>query len=235
MTEDAFARRVTQLGVLADPVRRRLYRFVAEQRDAVSRDQAADGVEVPRHTAKFHLDRLVDEGLLIAEFRRLTGRSGPGAGRPAKLYRRSAREVAVSLPSRRYDLVGRVLADAVGRGLAGTPLTEALEAATADAARRAVRAAPEPAGGDLERIAAVLRPYGYEPRVGKDDLVLDNCPYDRLAGEHAAVVCAMNARFVGDVGRELGCAQVRTEPVTPGPGGCCVQLRRVAADTPSTG
>src|SRR5687768_6107020 len=123
MTDEGFAKRVTRLGALADPVRRRLYRFVAEQSDAVSRDQAADGVEVPRHTAKFHLDRLVDEGLLVAEFRRLTGRTGPGAGRPAKLYRRSTREVAVSVPTRRYDLVGQVLADAVERSLDGVPMS----------------------------------------------------------------------------------------------------------------
>ncbi|HEU5454429.1 MAG TPA: helix-turn-helix domain-containing protein, partial [Nocardioides sp.] len=118
--EEGFARRVTTLGALADPVRRALYRFVSDQDEAVSREQAAEGVEVPRHTAKFHLDRLVDEGLLVTEFRRLTGRTGPGAGRPAKLYRRSAREVSVSLPHRRYDLAAEVLADAIERSLQGT-------------------------------------------------------------------------------------------------------------------
>ncbi len=86
--DEAFGVRATTVAALADPLRRALYRYVAEQPGAVSRDQAAEGVEVPRHTAKFHLDRLVDAGLLVAEFRRLTGRTGPGAGRPAKLYRR---------------------------------------------------------------------------------------------------------------------------------------------------
>src|SRR6478672_192412 len=119
--EETFAGRVTRLGVLADPVRRALYRFVAAQRGPVSRDQAADGVEVPRHTAKHHLDRLVDEGLLVTEFRRLTGRTGPGAGRPAKLYRRADTELEVSVPERHYDLAGEVLADAVERSLGGTP------------------------------------------------------------------------------------------------------------------
>src|SRR5688500_4690982 len=123
-TDDSFAHRVTRLGALADPVRRALYRFVVSQHEAVSRDQAADGVEVPRHTAKHHLDRLVDEGLLVTEFRRLTGRTGPGAGRPAKLYLRADREVAVSLPHRRYDLAGHVLAGAVERSLEGVPMQE---------------------------------------------------------------------------------------------------------------
>src|SRR5688572_2621577 len=70
MTEDGFTQRVTKVGALADPIRRALYRFVARQPGAVSRDQAAQGIEVPRHTAKFHLDKLVDEGLLTTEFRR---------------------------------------------------------------------------------------------------------------------------------------------------------------------
>lgn len=223
MTEETFARRVTRLGALADPVRRALYRFVAEQPDAVSRDQAADGVEVPRHTAKHHLDRLVEEGLLIAEFRRLTGRSGPGAGRPAKLYRRSTREVAVSLPSRRYDLAGRVLADAVERSLAGVPLAAALDDAADDAAQRAVDASPDVVGSDLERIAAVLGAHGYEPRVA-DDLVLTNCPYDRLAAEHTEVICAMNARFVAAVGERLGCDPGRVER-GPSVQTCCVRVK----------
>ena len=104
MTDDDFATRVSRLSALAEPARRALYRYVAAQPGPVSRDQAGEGVGVPRHTAKFHLDKLVEEGLLTTEFRRLTGRSGPGAGRPTKLYRPSSDEVAVSVPERHYDL-----------------------------------------------------------------------------------------------------------------------------------
>ncbi len=101
------------IGALQDPVRRRLYRFVAGSRESVSREQAAAGVGVQKALAAFHLDKLADEGLLATEFRRLTGRSGPGAGRPAKLYRRSTREIAIALPPREYDVAGRLLAEAV--------------------------------------------------------------------------------------------------------------------------
>src|SRR3954453_6122697 len=112
MTED-FDGQVAAVGALADPARRALYRFVSAAENPVSRDQAAAGVGLARHTVKFHLDRLVDDGLLEAEDRRLSGRRGPGAGRPAKLYRRAARQFAVTLPERHYDLAGRVLAAAV--------------------------------------------------------------------------------------------------------------------------
>ena len=95
---DRLSEQAASIGALAEPVRRALYVFVVAQHDAVSREQAAEGVDVPLHTAKFHIDKLVEEGLLDVEFRRLTGRTGPGAGRPSKLYRRSTRELSVSLP-----------------------------------------------------------------------------------------------------------------------------------------
>ena len=223
--DDAFGHRVTKLGALADPVRRALYRFVADQPGAVSRDQAADGIDVPRHTAKFHLDRLVDEGLLVTEFRRLTGRTGPGAGRPAKLYRRSRKEVAVSLPSRRYDLAGDVLADAVERSLGGTAMEVAVREAATDAGTRAVEAAGPPAAGteELEQVAGVLAPFGFEPRVD-GDLLLKNCPIDRLAADHTDLVCGMNLAFVDAVAEGLGCTRVRPE-LDPDPQRCCVRVR----------
>lgn len=218
--DEAFGRRAATVAALADPLRRALYRFVAEQPGAVSRDQAAEGVEVPRHTAKFHLDRLVDEGLLVAEFRRLTGRTGPGAGRPAKLYRRTRKEVAVSLPARRYDLAGQVLADAVERALDGTPMAEALEEAAAAAARVVAASYDEPALS----VSDALDRLGYEPR-DEGAIRLGNCPYHRLAAEHSAVLCEVNQRFVTSLCSMLGSDDTVTRIGTgPGPKGCCVRI-----------
>src|SRR3546814_12007588 len=105
----------SRIGALADPMRRALYEYVATQREPVGREEAARALDLATHKVKFHLDKLVDEGLLQTEFRRLSGRSGPGAGRPNKLYRRADTEFSVSLPERRYDLVGHILANAVDR------------------------------------------------------------------------------------------------------------------------
>src|SRR5689334_22442849 len=99
-----------RVGVLTDPARRALYELVASAQEPVSRDQASEALGMPVHSVKFHLDKLAAVGLLDVEYRRTSGRSGPGAGRPAKLYRRSEREVELSVPPRRYDLVGEVLA-----------------------------------------------------------------------------------------------------------------------------
>src|SRR4051794_1349206 len=105
--------RLRSLASLSEPIRRTLYRYVAEQPGPVSREQAASGVGVAHHVAKFHLDKLEEDGLLEVEYRRPAGRTGPGAGRPAKYYRRAPGDLAVSLPERHYELPARLMAEAI--------------------------------------------------------------------------------------------------------------------------
>lgn len=227
MASDDFADRVAGVAALAEPVRRDLYLFVAGQSEAVSRDQAAAGVEVARHTAKFHLDKLVEQGLLATEFRRLSGRRGPGAGRPAKLYRRAQGEVAVSLPERRYDLAGGLMAQAIEKSTQeGTSVLDALTDAAAafgtdlgDRARAGADALLDP---DATRDAAcqVLATVGYEPHVQEATIVLRNCPFHALSQDHTALVCGMNLALVGAVTDRLGPGL--TPRLDPGEGRCCV-------------
>ncbi|WP_159797366.1 helix-turn-helix transcriptional regulator [Puerhibacterium puerhi] len=238
------------IGALAEPTRRALYRYVAAQPHAVGREEAAAAVGVPVPTARFHLDRLAADGLLDVEFRRLGGRSGPGAGRPAKLYRRAEREVAVSLPPRRYDLVGHILAAGVERALAGEPLRDATRAAAAREGRAAAasRAAPADTGepgdtggtgeagdagatAELARLGRALETHGYEPRLdaGGDRLLLGNCPFDALAREHTEVVCSLNHAYVAGLAEGLGCRAVDAR-LEPGAGRCCVAAYRRAQD-----
>ena len=220
---DGFAQRVSRVSALADPIRRALYHFVAHQPGAVSRDQAAAGLDIPRHTAKFHLDKLVDEGLLVPEFRRLTGRSGPGAGRPAKLYRRVRKEVNVTLPRRRYDLAGHVLADTLERVKAGTPLDRAIEEAADNAAGIVVRSWPPVESSDVDRMAGLLARLGYEPRPDGDGVRLSNCPFQQLSDDHAGLICPINRQFIDAVSRQLACTEVHPTSVDRGTG-CCVAL-----------
>ena len=146
----SFDRNVTGIGVLADPVRRELYRFVSSQAQPVTRDQAPAAVGVARHKAKFHLDRLEAERLLEADYVRLTGRTGPGAGRPAKRYRRGRGEFAVALPARDYELVGHIMAEAISESArTGTPILDALKsAAAARGSAIAATSADHPSGSD---------------------------------------------------------------------------------------
>jgi predicted ArsR family transcriptional regulator len=222
---DRFSAEVAGISALAEPARRSLYLYVAEQPDPVSREQAASACELPLHSAKFHLDRLVDEGLLDVTYRRLTGRTGPGAGRTSKLYQRSNREVSVSLPERRYELVGDILAAAVDRSTAeGVSVRDAVEEVAALRGRALAEAAETNGGTDLERSSRVLGENGYEPRLTDGDVCLANCPFDRLAREHTELVCGMNVALVGGVLDGLGCESLEAV-LEPAPGLCCVKAR----------
>jgi predicted ArsR family transcriptional regulator len=213
---------VSGVAALAEPARRALYLYVSAQPEAVSREQAAQGCSLPRHTAKFHLDRLVEAGLLEVEFRRLSGRTGPGAGRPAKLYRRSDRQISVSLPDRRYDVAGHVLAKAIDLSLAeGTPLPEAV-AGAAEAEGRRIAQNTDPEVPSTRRAEQVLLDHGYEPRRDETGICLLNCPFDALAREHKDLVCGMNLSLVGGVLDAVDCRSLEAV-LDPEPGMCCVK------------
>jgi predicted ArsR family transcriptional regulator len=210
------------VAALAEPLRRRLYDVVAGAEDAVSREQAAHHTGVPVHTAKFHLDRLVDEGLLEVEYRRLTGRTGPGSGRPAKLYRRADRELSVSVPARQYDLLSRILATAVADATAsGRPVAEVAASVAHDEGSRFGAAHPARARSGLTSLAGALETAGYEPRLVDRRLELRNCPFHRVAQEQTALVCGLNLEYVGGVCAGLGCEGVETA-LEPAPDRCCV-------------
>ena len=196
--DDDLGSQLSAVGALADPGRRTLYDYVTSQREPVSRDQVAAALALPRHIAKFHLDRLVEAGLLDTEFRRLSGRRGPGAGRPSKLYRRSGRQIAVTLPERRYDLAGQILAEAVERAVEDdVPVLEAVCEAAAEEGRRIATSASAQLPSPLAETVRILAERGYEPRVEGDVVVLLNCPFDALARDHASLVCGMNLSLIG--------------------------------------
>jgi predicted ArsR family transcriptional regulator len=215
------------IGSLQEPVRRALYRFVAAQRRDVSRDEAAEGVGIQRALAAFHLDKLVDAGLLETTFRRLTGRTGPGAGRPAKLYRRSSSDRTVSLPPRTYDLAAELLAQAVEEG------GKAPEDAVAEVGRRFGHDLGEQVASHLRgrasrerRIAAlaeVLDRYGYEPRREGQAIRLGNCPFHALSETHRELVCGMNLALLEGVVDGMKGSDFEARP-DPKPGECCVTV-----------
>lgn len=221
---------IEAIALLDEPTRRALYAWVVAQGHAVSRDAAAASVGVSRSLAAFHLDRLVEEGLLIPEYRRLSGRTGPGAGRPAKLYRRGSREVAVSLPDRHYEVAAGLMAesiDVIGQGVLPDELRASAERtglAVGSQARR--QAGPRPGRRRLqEALLAMLRERGYEPRaVAPDEIRLGNCPFDALVEDHRDIVCGMNLALAD--GMLSGLRDDRFEArLDPRPAGCCVAIR----------
>jgi predicted ArsR family transcriptional regulator len=229
MHEAPFVDRVRRIAALDHPVTQSVYRLLTERAE-VSRDAAAQSLGLARSVAAFHLDKLVDAGLADVRFERLTGRSGPGAGRTAKLYRRSAVEIGVSLPERRYDLAGGLLAEAVECSTHdGVPVEGALRRASTEAGRRIGEAAGVGrVAGRAQRRAAVveaLERHGYEPHVAGGEVVLTNCPFHVLAEQHRDLVCGMNLELLSGVIEGAEAADVLEARLAPRPGYCCVRMR----------
>ncbi len=198
---------IEAIALLNDPVRRGLYGYVVSQGRDVGRNEAAEAAGVQRTLAAFHLDKLVEAGLLDAVFRRAAGRGGPGAGRPAKYYRRAAGEFAVSVPPRDYRTAASLLAEVVER------------AGLDERAEDAARAYGRRHGGDPERL---LGERGYEPYEEDGVLRMRNCPFHALAEEFPALVCSMNLALLEGLAEEAGwCARM-----DPAPGRCCVALSK---------
>ncbi|WP_320670083.1 helix-turn-helix transcriptional regulator [Patulibacter defluvii] len=209
---------IAALGGLADPIRRRLYDAVAAAPEPIGRGEAAAAAGISRTLAAYHLDRLAKDGLLVVSYARRSGRSGPGAGRPAKLYARAATEFAATVPPRDYGLAALLLAEAAAGDDSGATERSLTTAATR-LGRELAAADPPPAS-----IADALRGRGYEPYDDDGTVRLRNCPFHAAARRHPAIVCGMNLALIEGLADGLGCgARPRLDP---GPDRCCVALDR---------
>ncbi len=220
---------IAVISLLDEPIRRGLYLYVAERRCEVGRDEAARALRISRALAAFHLDKLVQQGLLDASYRRLTDRRGPGAGRPAKLYHRSTRQLDLTLPERRYELAGRVFARALtvvapaARGVLQRAARVEGRRLGADARRRTDGSA----GTDrlLANALAVLDECGYDPARVNGEVRLRNCPFDALANECRPLVCGMNLALLRGLLAAAGARGTRAELRAQEAGSCCVVLK----------
>lgn len=216
--DDDLTAQLARVCSLGDRTRRGLYAFVVDQQVPVTRDTVANALDIERSLAAYHLDRLVEHGLLVATFARPGGRGGPGAGRPAKHYHRADTEVEVSVPARDYRLVADLLATAIEADPDGA-VRGAVEAA-ADAVGRRMAAA-----GVDEELTDVLERHGYEPYPDRDAVRLRNCPFHLVAREHVDLVCGMNLAIMQGLVDALGSDEAEAV-LDPGPDRCCVAFTR---------
>ncbi len=219
------------LAVLDDDLRRRIFLFVRSQGVPVTRERVAQEVGISRKLAAFHLDKLVEKGLLNHHYARPPGKGGPGAGRPAKVYEPSAMNIEISVPQRRYELAGRLLLDGVVNQAEGVPARDSTNAAAmaqgnelgkgASSGRNLRHPGPE---RTLAAAEEILTEQGFEPfRESPKVLALRNCPFHALAARSPEVVCGMNRSFIEGVVRGLGNESVQVV-LAPEPGHCCVKL-----------
>ncbi|PJJ43518.1 MULTISPECIES: helix-turn-helix transcriptional regulator [Glutamicibacter] len=198
---------------LNDPVRRQLFEFISQSTQPVGREAAAKAAGISRTLAAYHLDRLATAGLLAVTFARPEGRTGPGAGRTAKLYALAQSEVSVSLPARNYRLLGSLLAQAASADTSGAVL-----AALHQAARGEGRKLGQ--GGD--GLVPLLDELGYEPEVDEHgEISMRNCPFHQVAQQQTEMVCSMNYELVSGAleGCQLDCGRAELSPQS---GRCCI-------------
>ncbi|HEX6473993.1 MAG TPA: helix-turn-helix domain-containing protein [Candidatus Limnocylindria bacterium] len=214
-------RNVRALALLDEPVRRRLFDWVLAQNRPVGREEAAKALGITRPLATFHLDKLADADLLESGYQRLTGRVGPGAGRPARVYWRGQREFNVNVPQRNYERAAELFATALEAHTGGlpTPLREAAQEMGHHLGER------EGAESSSKRLMHALEDGGYEPQVDESGSIrLLNCPFHALVGEHRPLVCGTNLALAEGLARGAGALDM--EPVLDSqPGYCCVSFR----------
>ncbi len=216
---------IDAVAALKDPLRRTLFLYVDRASDDVSRDQAAEAAGISRALAAFHLDKLVEEGLLDTTFRRLNGRAGPGAGRPSKLYRRSERELSLTLPAREYELAARLLAQAME---SGRDPRVALPDVAQDAGRAIGKQAGAAARGRsrearIRGVMAELAAHGFEPYRDGQRIYLRNCPFHALSRDYTQLVCGMNLALMEGLVQGASAPRLSAR-LDPAPGRCCVVL-----------
>jgi predicted ArsR family transcriptional regulator len=207
------------IGRLADPVRRRLYDIVSSRSQPTSREAAAEAAGIRRSLAAYHLDKLVADGLLQTSYARTGERTGPGAGRTAKLYRRSDAEFTASLPPRDYERAALLLAAALDHEPTGAART-----ALVDGAYQVGRESVDPTGGgDPDPLVNALAATGYEPVCVEGAIRLRNCPFHHLAAQHRDLICGMNVSLVQGMVDALP-DDGRTARLDRGATGCCVAI-----------
>ena len=229
---------IEAVALLDEPNRRQLYDLVVASREPMGRDDAATALTISRELAAFHLDRLVEGGLLDTEYRRRGGRTGPGAGRPAKFYRRSNRELSVSLPPRRYDVVAEVMATALDRlpPSAGTDVVRAVARERGmEVGLQARRSAGARPGRSRLREALLdtLHDTGFAPEVAAPNgaVLLRNCPFDSLATTHRDLTCGMNLAWASGVTDALADSGLAPQ-LDLKPGYCCVVFQPAPGQRP---
>lgn len=211
------------VAALVDPVRRALYDYVRRQDHPVTREEAADAEGISRHLAAFHLDKLVEVGLLVARYEAPEGLPR-GRGRTPKVYEPAENGLSLSIPERRYELIAAILTEAI----AEKP-TDAGEAARRQARSRGTRYGRQFSSGQsgkpLTVAAKALTELGFEPDQEQPDLViLRNCPFHALAVNQPELVCGLNHSFIQGLIRGLD-AGALTSHLVPRPGACCVEIR----------
>lgn len=214
-----FARKhsIQAVSVLSDPVRTAIYDYLRQQDEPAGRDEVARELGLPRNTATFQLERLAKAGLVEVEFRKLGQATGPGSGRPSKLYTVTAQEVVASVPHREYTLAAMMMVQTIERASEEQrPIGELLD--------EVVRQTGKEIALERGALLEVLKDHGYIPESTPDGtVIMRSCPFHQLAAQFTNTVCAMNQELLSAVVEHTE-APYDVCRIAPQSGHCCVRL-----------
>ncbi|HEY5578664.1 MAG TPA: helix-turn-helix domain-containing protein [Acidimicrobiia bacterium] len=183
---------------LGDATRRGIYLMVRASQEPVTVSDVAESFGIHPNVARHHLDRLASDGYVKVSSP-ATARRPTGAGRPAKAYRATSKEIDLHFPAQRYDLLSELLvmvvekvapenladvAREVGRDY-GRALASRLDTHDQKGFEAAVKA-----------VAGAMRGVGFEMAAHGERLVTNHCPFGTTATDHPDLICSLDQGMV---------------------------------------
>jgi predicted ArsR family transcriptional regulator len=203
------------LAAVGDPDLRDALLFARSHARPVTADELAEARNLHRNVARSRLERLADAGLLSADYERRTGRTGPGAGRPAKTYSVVPQVTSIAFQDQNESLAG-LLVDALAARGGAEPLREVGVEFGRELARSARLRPAKTTKTGFERVCAAVRRLGYQASLESVDdagavIATPTCPLRPLvrARQEAVAIdrgmwaglanCALDGVEVGEV------------------------------------
>jgi predicted ArsR family transcriptional regulator len=181
-----------RLEAIGDRERRETLLFARAHQQPLTADEVAAAQGIHRNVARGRLERLAEAGLLIASFERRTGRTGPGAGRPAKTYRVAPELTAIEFPKRRYEQLIGLVVDALPERGRRERLHEIGIAFGREFAREMRLRSAKTFRTALDRVCAALGALGYQAAIAEMSgeravITTATCPLRPLVRAHPAL------------------------------------------------
>lgn len=210
MDQSSLNERIADLtSALGDPTRRAIYVAVRESPEPMTTSRVAELFEIHPNVARHHLDKLAADDWLVVSQRRPAGKTGPGAGRPAKTYEASKREVSIHFSPRRYELLVDLLMRVLVR-VAPEDVSRIAEEVGHEYGRELANeiGAPDDTGYTeaVQAVAVAMTGLGFsmDPDVEGQRLLTSHCPFGEAATDHPDVVCSLDRGIVTGLVGALG-------------------------------
>lgn len=192
---------------LGDPTRRAIYIAVRESGEPLTAAIVAELFDIHTNVARHHLDILSSEGFVKEGTRKAGGEAG--AGRPAKTYEATNKEVTVHFAPRRFEMLTEMLFQVLEELAPENVSAVAEKVGRVYGERLAAEiGAPEDPGYDeaVQAVASAMTGLGFsmDPDIEGQRLLTSHCPFGETAVSHPDVICSLDRGIVSGLFGALG-------------------------------